>query len=133
MANASSHHYELLDFGDGRKLERFSGVVLDRPSPAAEGLRKSRAELWASATARFEGRTGEGVWKPSSAKWMPDEWVFEHDRVASFRLGLDALPSGQVGVFPEQFENWDWIAKQVRRLQQSAEAGGLFRVLNLFA
>ena len=133
MANASSGEYELLDFGDGRKLERFGSIVLDRPSPAAEGLRKSQRELWSTATALFEGRTSEGVWIPLSEKWMPGDRIFEYDRVASFRLSLDALSSGQVGVFPEQRENWDWIAKQVRRSQPPAEAGGSLRVLNLFA
>ena len=43
--NATSN-YELLDFGDGRKLERFGDVVLNRPCPAAEGVAKSRPELW---------------------------------------------------------------------------------------
>jgi 23S rRNA (cytosine1962-C5)-methyltransferase len=133
MAYACSDKYELLDFGDGRKLERFGSIVLDRPSPAAEGLHKSRRELWSNATARFEGRTGEGVWIPQSESWVPDNWNFEYDRVASFRLLLDALPSGQVGVFPEQLENWDWIARQVRHSKPTAEAGGFLRLLNLFA
>src|SRR5262249_38694967 len=73
------------------------------------------------------------LWKPQSAKWMPDEWIFKHDRVTSFRLQLDAMPSGQVGVFPEQCENWEWTAKQVRRSQPPADAGRSLRVLNLFA
>jgi 23S rRNA (cytosine1962-C5)-methyltransferase len=38
--------YELLDFGRGRKLERFAGVLLDRPSPAADGIRPAHPELW---------------------------------------------------------------------------------------
>ena len=33
--------YELLDFGECRKLERFGEVVLNRPSPAAEGVAKA--------------------------------------------------------------------------------------------
>jgi 23S rRNA (cytosine1962-C5)-methyltransferase len=131
MASASSGEYELLDFGDGRKLERFGSIVLDRPSPAAEGLRKSLRELWSTIAARFDGRTGEGVWVPQSAKWLPGDWNFEYDRVASFKLSLDALPSGQVGVFPEQRENWDWIARQAAK-PQAAEKRPL-RVLNLFA
>jgi 23S rRNA (cytosine1962-C5)-methyltransferase len=131
MANASSNEYELLDFGDGRKLERFGSVVLDRPSPTAEGLRKSRRELWSTATARFEGRTGEGEWIPQSKKWVPEDWSFQHDKVASLRMLLDALSSGQVGVFPEQRENWEWIARQVAK-PQAADKRPL-RVLNLFA
>jgi 23S rRNA (cytosine1962-C5)-methyltransferase len=130
MSSASSGEYELLDFGDGRKLERFSSVVLDRPSPAAEGLRKARPELWSIATARFDGRAGEGVWVPQSVKWLPDDWIFEYDRVASLKLSLDALPSGQVGVFPEQRENWDWIARQVAKPQAHGRA---IQVLNLFS
>jgi len=30
--------YELVDFGAGRKLERFGTELLDRPSPAAVGI-----------------------------------------------------------------------------------------------
>jgi 23S rRNA (cytosine1962-C5)-methyltransferase len=130
MTSASSGDYELLDFGDGRKLERFGPVLLDRPSPAAEGITRSRPDIWTSATARFLGsRVGEGSWKPKADKWQPGDWVYAHDGQASLRLRLDALPSGHVGVFPEQRENWDWIARHV--------ACGLaqrpLRVLNLFA
>jgi 23S rRNA (cytosine1962-C5)-methyltransferase len=115
MSTASTADYELLDFGDGRKLERFGGVVLDRPSPAAEGIRRSRPELWSKATARFLGsRAGEGAWQPDVKTWTPPDWVFVHRGTTSFQLRLDALPSGQVGVFPEQRDNWDWIARAAK-------------------
>lgn len=124
--------YELLDFGDGRKLERFGEAVLFRPCPAAEGVAKSRPELWQEVTARFRGpRTGDGSWAPAPRTWQPAEWHFVHEGVAKFRLQLDALPSGQVGVFPEQSNNWDWIARQVTKSQ--AELGQPLKVLNLFA
>src|SRR3990170_4620417 len=132
MESASTDQYELLDFGDGRKLERFSGVVLNRPCPAAEGVAKSRPELWTGATARFRGpRTGDGSWAPTPKQWMPAEWHFMHEGAARFRLQFDALPSGQVGVFPEQRDNWDWIARQAAKPQ--ADVGRPLRVLNLFA
>lgn len=107
--------YELRDFGNGRKLERFGEVVIDRPCPAAEGVRAANPAIWRSVVARFEGtRAGDGKWSPAAAKWVPAEWWFTHDVAGSrFRLRLDALPSGQIGVFPEQRENWEWIAKQV--------------------
>jgi 23S rRNA (cytosine1962-C5)-methyltransferase len=130
------HGYELLDFGEGRKLERFGRAVVLRPSPAAEGVEKSRPELWTDITARFRGpRTGDGSWSPNPKQWVPADWCFEHrdaDETARFRLKLEALPSGQVGVFPEQRENWDWIAQQVARTM-SAEKGESVKVLNLFA
>ena len=50
--------YELVDFGDGRKLERFSGVLVDRPCPAADGLARSDAALWSGAAARYERSAG---------------------------------------------------------------------------
>ena len=152
MTYASSDNYELVDFGDGRRLERFAGVLLNRPCPAAEGVAKSRADLWAGATARFRGpRTGDGSWAPNSKQWAPAEWQFVHEGDAKLRLQLEVLPSGQVGVFPEQRANWDWIAKQVTRakppLRQAQDPaafdklgaegqavdGRLLRVLNLFA
>jgi 23S rRNA (cytosine1962-C5)-methyltransferase len=48
------------------------------------------------------------------------------------------LPSGQVGVFPEQRENWEWIARQVAKPQVEdrpgrAMLGRPLKVLNLFA
>jgi 23S rRNA (cytosine1962-C5)-methyltransferase len=143
MTSASSAEYELLDFGDGRKLERFGDVALDRPCPAAEGVEKTQSKLWRTATARFDGRTGEGEWRPAEKTWKPNGWVFRHDNVASFQLELEALPSGQVGVFPEQAGNWDWIVRQVGRITnktpspQPSPKGrgskGALRVLNLFA
>jgi 23S rRNA (cytosine1962-C5)-methyltransferase len=126
------NNFELLDFGGGRKLERFGAVVLNRPATAAEGTERSHSELWDNATARFRGpRTGDGSWTPSPKTWMPPDWIFEHDGDATFRLQLDALPSGQVGVFPEQRDNWNWIARQVARSQQQLQRPP--RVLNLFA
>jgi 23S rRNA (cytosine1962-C5)-methyltransferase len=135
--NDRIHQYELLDFGGGRKLERFGEVVVDRPCPAAEGAAKARPELWRDALGRYDGaRVGDGNWSPNPKEWMPANWVYEHyadgDR-AAFRLQLEALPSGQVGVFPEQWENWERIARQVRHGKPQADGNGGFRVLNLFA
>ncbi len=90
--------------------------------------------MWTEATARFRGpRTGDGSWSPNCKQWVPAEWHFVHAGAASFQLLLEALPSGQVGVFPEQRENWDWIARQVARAKLQAVEGHGIRVLNLFA
>lgn len=128
----ANHQYELLDYGDGRKLERFGEAVLNRPCPAADEVEKSRPELWDAITARFRGpRTGDGSWTPPPKTWMPAEWCWAQEGDAPFRLKLEALPSGQVGVFPEQRENWAWIARQVAK--SLVALGRPPRVLNLFA
>lgn len=131
---ANHANYELVDFGDGRKLENFASVFLNRPCPAAEGVVKSRPDLWATSTARFRGpRTGDGSWAPNRKQWMRDDWQYVHEGAATFRLQLEALPSGQVGVFPEQRDNWDWIARQVTRATSKLNGERTIKVLNLFA
>src|SRR5262245_22878993 len=115
--------YELFDFGDGRKLERFGGCLLDRPSPAAEHEAKARPAVWRDAAGRYDrtqGELGKWTWRAPP----PDPWTISF---GPFSLELRATEFGHVGVFPEQADNWDWLARQVNR------AGSPPRVLNLFA
>ena len=67
--------YELVDFGAGRKLERFGTELLDRPSPAAEGIAIADPGLWGEASARFDlDRSGKGQWSEgTSPAWLRSE------------------------------------------------------------
>ncbi len=122
-----STQYQLLDFGGGRRLERLGSMVLDRPCPAAESIRPTAPGLWSSADARFERiETEQGRWILRGDP--PRQWPIAHGRMT---LELKRTDFGHVGLFPEQAENWDWIAEQIRR-GPSAVAGGM-KVLNLFA
>lgn len=69
--------YELIDFGEGRRLERMGALVLDRPCPSVEGKRRAEPALWKKADVRFieQKRTQRskdsnsalgfrGVWEP---------------------------------------------------------------------
>jgi 23S rRNA (cytosine1962-C5)-methyltransferase len=156
--DASIGDYELLDFGDGRKLELFGGIVLDRPCPAAERARKRTPEAWSQASARYDRTVREqGLWTPANA--IPEQWPVSlpltrpsrdptgrrptpgtrwvaareganpDDHKLSFQL--QASPFGHVGVFPEQHVCWEWIALQVAKPQAARERS--LRVLNLFA
>ena len=115
--------YQLIDFGDGRRLERFGELVLDRPCPAAEGLQRDDPDVWARADGRFE-KTGddEGQWTAEGE--LPERWSVSHGAVT---FELKCTPVGHLGVFPEQAANWDWISRQVQA------AGEPVKVLNLFA
>lgn len=116
----ASDQYELLDFGAGRKLERFGPYVLDRPSRAAERAVRQSPQLWAGASARYDRDGESGRW--SCARPI-DPWPVNFGSLA---LELRLTDSGQLGVFPEQAANWRWIADQVRQ-------AGRIKVLNLFA
>lgn len=120
--------YELLDFGNGRKLEWMAGRLLDRPCPAAEGLRKSKIGRWSQADLRYHRQSAQtGTWTVTSkaevSSVMDAGWTLD---CGMFRLRLQPTPAGQVGVFAEQLENWRWIVQQVQR------AGRPLQVLNLF-
>lgn len=115
--------YELLDFGDGRRLERFGVLRLDRPCPAVEHLQRAAVEAWRGVEGRFD-RTGENEGKWSFEAHQPEQWTIAHGPV---RFELKPTPAGQLGVFPEQAANWDWISQRLRGLSGPAS------VLNLFA
>lgn len=115
--------YQLLDFGFGRKLERFGDYILDRPSPAAENHTPLESESWKAANARYErGAKAKGRWEFRTE--LPETWPLQHK---PFQFQLRPTDFGHVGVFPEQSGNWDWIAKQVQRANRQ------LNVLNLFA
>ncbi len=121
-----TRQYQLLDFGDGRRLERFSNLVIDRPCPTAEGMAKADPTLWRTAELRFErDDSGDGRW--IGAQPPPGAWTVNHGP-ATFEL--KPTPQGQLGIFPEQADNWDWISRQVAA---AADAGRTLQVLNLFA
>lgn len=114
--------YQLLDFGSGRKLERFGSYLLDRYAPPAEDVRKANTSVWKDANARYQrAPSDEGTWKPATA--LPKTWTVKHGELV---FELRPTSFGHLGLFPEQAANWDWINKQVVRASRP------LRVLNLF-
>jgi 23S rRNA (cytosine1962-C5)-methyltransferase len=113
--------YELLDSGNGRKLERFGPYTLARPCAQALWAPRLGPEAWRGATASFDREEGQR-WHNRGA--IPEAWLVEIDGL-TFRLsGTDF---GHLGLFPEQRAQWKWIGDQVRG------APARPRVLNLFA
>ena len=105
--------YALLDAGDGRRLERFGTVIVDRPAPSAIAPWRDPT-AWAGVDARFDrserGDIVHAGWTtPDGRPIQP--WILREDEL-SFELRL--APSGQVGLFPEQAPNRRWIADRVR-------------------
>ncbi|MCS7305029.1 MAG: class I SAM-dependent methyltransferase [Thermoguttaceae bacterium] len=120
--------YELLDFGRGRRLERFGSLVLDRPCPAAEKLPQEQPEIWSQAHARYQRlEGGKGQWVLLQPD-LPDRWTIQHP---PFQLELKRTEFGQVGLFPEHAVHWDWTSKQIAETAVSSEAP--VKLLHLFA
>lgn len=118
----ASDEYQLIDFGAGRKLERFGAYVIDRPAPAAAHYRPCDAASWEQADARFEREAGHrGRW--SFRRQISAAWPIQFGPMT---LGLKFSDFGQVGLFPEQAANWNWIADEV------SAADSPLSVLNLF-
>jgi 23S rRNA (cytosine1962-C5)-methyltransferase len=122
--------YQLLDFGGSRKLESLSGYVIDRPSPAAESECPLQPELWKNADARFDENQKSWTFR---RPWPADIWI-DGD---GFRLPLRPTPYGHIGAFPEQKQNWQWLAQVGRELSQALSANkenpGSIQAMNLFA
>lgn len=104
----------LVDFGGpaggGRRLELLGGVLVDRPLPQATGPRRL-PDRWATAGAVYgaDRPGGPAAWRFAGA--MPEPWRVAVDvGPATLALEVRPAPSGQVGVFLEQVEQWRWLA-----------------------
>ena len=113
-ASAEFRDPGLVDFGGpagrGRRLELLGGVLVDRPLPQATGPRRLPAR-WAAAGAIYGvGRPGTSpAWR--FAEPVPDPWRVAIDvGPATLALEVRPAPSGQLGVFLEQVEQWRWLA-----------------------
>lgn len=113
--------YELIDSGDGVKLERFGSYIIARPDPRAIWQRRAPAKTWENAHATFvRGINDDGHWDIKRAP--PSDWsVRYHDLVFT----LKPTSFKHVGVFPEQAVNWSWMQERI--------IGHKAKVLNLFA
>ena len=113
--------YELLDSGQGRKLERFGDVIVSRPCDQAVS-EKQAPDAWAGAVASFDRDRG---WQARGDASLPASWVVTINGIV---MRLSATPAGHLGVFPETRALWDWITESLASRQ-----GGAGSVLNLFA
>jgi 23S rRNA (cytosine1962-C5)-methyltransferase len=116
--------YELIDSGDGRKLERFGEVTLVRPAGQAAWQPSLPEEAWQNISAGFDRKEGN--------RWhnrhnLPDEWTIQ---VEGITFKLSSTDFGHLGIFPEQRVMWNWIRETA---QKHTDQGKSVRVLNLFA
>ncbi len=113
--------FEVLDTGDGEKLERWGDYILARPDPQVIWPKKD-PKLWQQAHAHYtRSERGGGSWEMKRA--LPEKWTIGYKELKFY-----VRPTGfkHTGLFPEQAANWDTMAALIRKR-------GSAKVLNLFA
>lgn len=104
--------YQLLDSGDGQKLERFGEYTLHRP--CSQAVWRSSIKEKADAVFNRDER-----W--AFHKKLPKSWTVFHGGV-EFKIAPTDF--GHLGLFPEHADLWQWMRPLIQK--------GC-RVLNLFA
>jgi 23S rRNA (cytosine1962-C5)-methyltransferase len=106
--------YELIDFGNGRKLERFGKIILDRPEIQAIGAPALKQNRWqALASAKFvETSKVKGHWEEKNS--IPASWDFTFSHGAlQWTAKLSLSPFKHIGIFPEQAAHWKYLTENV--------------------
>lgn len=116
--------YALLDSGNGRKLERFGKITLDRPCAQAVWSPANPA-LWKQADAFFTRKNGL-EWRGRDR--LPDSW---NATVNGIKMKLSTTDFGHLGVFPETRSMWDWITQRLS--SEAPKRKEPLHFLNLFA
>jgi 23S rRNA (cytosine1962-C5)-methyltransferase len=143
--------YELIDSGEGEKLERYGEIVLARPDPQALWKKSLTKKEWNNAHATFkkaEGKNDDLSKNKNQVGWnekkhIPEKWNINFGDL-TFSIKLASFK--HTGIFPEQKANWEWVREIIKKYHpQSANAdlpplklrGGQgvipkIKVLNLF-
>ena len=115
--------YELIDTGDGEKLERWGDYVLRRPDPQIIWPLFEETGAWKKADAHYHrSQSGGGSWEYN--RKMPEKWTISYDKLKFY---IEPTGFKHTGLFPEQAVNWRWMMEKIRT------AGRPIKVLNLFA
>jgi len=115
--------YELLDTGEGEKLERFGGYTFVRPHEDAVWVKTLSKKEWEKADGKFwSSKVGaKPGWKFD--KKITDKWEMQYKGV---KFLASPTPFRHLGFFPEQASHWGFIEKTIK------DAGKPIKFLNLF-
>lgn len=115
--------YELIDTGNGEKLERWGKYILRRPDPQAIWPIIGNTRQWEKADANYyRSKSGGGNWE--YVHKLPEKWTISYKELKFF---IEPTGFKHTGLFPEQAVNWKWIIDKIKAYR------GNVNVLNLFA
>ncbi len=119
MLTPKDFDYALLDCGNGRRIERFAALTIDRPCVQADW---ARSDASMKTDIVFQRINNEGQWNG-----IENLAPIQEIAIGDIRAELRFSQNGQVGLFPEQFDNWRWIREKVSGTDKP------LKILNTFA
>lgn len=115
--------YEIIDAADGKKLERWGDIILNRPDPQIIWAQKSDKNAWNNADAVYHrSKSGGGEWEFFSD--TEESW---HVKYRHLTFNVKPMGFKHTGLFPEQAVNWDFMYDAIKNAKREIS------VLNLFA
>jgi 23S rRNA (cytosine1962-C5)-methyltransferase len=126
LTTEKSDGYELIDSGDGEKLERFGGMILRRPDPEVLWKKMKSDDVWNSAHAQFVRTETGGKWNIRVE--IKKEW---NVKIEDTDILLKIQKFKHVGIFPEQIEQWKWMVDRITK-NEIRNTDKKVKVLNLF-
>src|ERR1044072_3264915 len=116
--------YELLDAGDGFRLERFGPYTTVRPDNNVLWAKTQPDHpAWKQPDARFLNNDKGERWSLSSPA-LAEGWPLTWNNLT---MSIKPTSFRHMGVFPEQAAHWQWLADEIRKADRP------LKVLNLFA
>ncbi len=128
----STTTYRLLDSGNGLRLEQWGSNIIIRPDSTCL-WRQHHPEAWKQATATYrKDRNDTWSWQPTAL--FKEPWLFSYQlpgngkgKTPRITCNLRMSQSKNIGIFPEQAAQWEWMVSKIAKAQSRP------RVLNLFA
>jgi 23S rRNA (cytosine1962-C5)-methyltransferase len=116
--------YELIDSGEGYRLERWGNIFLSRPDPQIIWPKSLPDSEWEKAAAKFIAGKGEDKGKWDIKNKIPNPWTVTYKNT-KFLLKLS--PFKHTGLFAEQAGQWEWMLEKLKVQNEK------IKILNLFA
>jgi 23S rRNA (cytosine1962-C5)-methyltransferase len=126
LKTTKQKEYELLDSGEGKKLERYGSYIISRPDPEALWKKSLDNNDWIKADLEFIRNGTKNKWIIKNG--IPNNWNIEY---GDLNFSIKPTSFKHIGIFPEQLPNWQWIEKLIN--ENKAKRNEPIKVLNLFA
>lgn len=108
-------NYELIDSGEGKRLEKFGDFLISKPDPQA--IWKTKTNDWKNAQLIFENKN----WINNGS--VPESWKMAWENLI---FKVTPTPFKHMGIFPEQVAHWKWAKEKITNSNRK------LKILNLF-